>query len=1294
MKKFFSKIDGSTQQNSHIGRVFQLGRYTVTVEDVIAEGGFAIVFLVKAQNGARFALKRMYVNNEKDLAVCQKEIKIARDLSGHKNIIRCIDSSITITSNRVYEVLILMQYCKGSVIQLMNEKINIGFSEQEVLRIFCDICEAVSRLHHCQTPIIHRDLKVENILIGEGGNYVLCDFGSATGRVMNLEQHNVKQVEEEIQKYTTLSYRAPEMVDLYGGKPITTKSDIWALGCLLYKLCFFTLPFGESSLAIQSGNYTIPDNSRYSKKLHSLIGYMLQVQLDKRPDIFQVSSVAFRLCGRDNPVPNMNGIPVPELDSLPVPPTESEARQIKNAQQKTVVTVTVESTTVKPRQRPKGQPVASSGGLGLPIQTAVVPRKRPSASNPNTPVDPQQPSPCYAGQTHLAPAGSVPQSLTSPQYPGSVPVTQLNTQQFYGQQQQPQQQQHLTAQQPGPSMFSSQPAAVLQEALGKQCVSQSHSAENLMFPLSFPEHFRDRAVVGCSGGVVVVEMGRLIEIDDRLEQNNNSREVTPPSQSHRDTFKKPSHPPFRAKTTEDIQSDSQPLIAITPPGSPTKSVRSHRRIVSDTSFLTMGGKGSAFRAYHGNSNLSAPFDIKSKSASTTPVHSPPLSAYSRTLSMDMTDWNPFGDDNFESTSEDIMFGKEFDRIRRGSNTSISNVKSREDLVMSGSDSSDPFCNAPFKKPGENDEDSPDGSPVVATVMEPEAKTREFPGAGHLKAALSRSKYQQLVDTDDSEDKEDIAKVSQADRKSEDKNNTKDRAESSSSYAEDDQLPDAGASARNDFGYQELDDEYGSRPVEVPTKRKEMEHTMVRDTNSRCVVNNVGPDVFQSDRIVGHEYGIKPLLDDDELQDTYCIQHHQSSKSVADSSQQQLLSNSAGLTSAISPDSGQTDVFAAAPFKKHKSRNRPGSSVDSGPSASSQQMSPHDIFANVPFKMKGSTSQSQASSLTVSPAESNTPSYASHSAQSPVFDIFGNAPFSGKLTPSSTATGPSSCPVSPIAEDQTVITTPVDALPGSGQQHRNSINLGGSAGARMQNIQMDAGSLEANPQGPSVTTEDPFGAIPFHKAFTNQKGSCSNNAYVSPQSAGYSFTPNAYMKTSTPAKAKTSADFTYREGVSSPPSDIHKTTGKQTASQRHQRPDDLYLEDEQVLVQSETNYSMAKHSKTRVRSKKSSRDYASAAFSNMSFNDDDDDLELDSPSQEQMAFPADTQGIPKMAHNQHVLASVRHPPFSKGSSPPAATNTSVESMKICSGGFDTGTWPRKHKKMPVPATEEPFTGRKK
>lgn len=44
-----------------------------------------------------------------------------------------------------------------------------------------------------------------------------------------------------------------------------------ALGCLLYKLCYFTLPFGESQVAICDGNFTIPDNSRYSQDMHCLI---------------------------------------------------------------------------------------------------------------------------------------------------------------------------------------------------------------------------------------------------------------------------------------------------------------------------------------------------------------------------------------------------------------------------------------------------------------------------------------------------------------------------------------------------------------------------------------------------------------------------------------------------------------------------------------------------------------------------------------------------------------------------------------------------------------------------------------------------------------------------------------------------------------------------------------------------------------------------------------------------------------------------------------------------------------
>lgn len=46
----------------------------------------------------------------------------------------------------------------------MNQRLNVGFSEAEVLHIFCDTCEAVARLHQCKTPVIHRDLKVRRHL--------------------------------------------------------------------------------------------------------------------------------------------------------------------------------------------------------------------------------------------------------------------------------------------------------------------------------------------------------------------------------------------------------------------------------------------------------------------------------------------------------------------------------------------------------------------------------------------------------------------------------------------------------------------------------------------------------------------------------------------------------------------------------------------------------------------------------------------------------------------------------------------------------------------------------------------------------------------------------------------------------------------------------------------------------------------------------------------------------------------------------------------------------------------------
>jgi serine/threonine protein kinase len=93
-------------------------------------------------------------------------------------------------------------------------------------------------------PIAHRDIKIENVLLSDS-NFKLCDFGSCTTRTFSssITLQEIRDMETEIAKLTTLQYRAPEMCDLYTKKGLNEKVDTWALGVLLYKLCFYVQRF-------------------------------------------------------------------------------------------------------------------------------------------------------------------------------------------------------------------------------------------------------------------------------------------------------------------------------------------------------------------------------------------------------------------------------------------------------------------------------------------------------------------------------------------------------------------------------------------------------------------------------------------------------------------------------------------------------------------------------------------------------------------------------------------------------------------------------------------------------------------------------------------------------------------------------------------------------------------------------------------------------------------------------------------------------------------------------------------
>ena len=100
-------------------------------------------------------------------------------ISSHPNIIEFYDWN-TVQHNNQKEIFILLEYCeKGSLMDYMNQQKNLN--EKEILDKFYQICLAVSHLHSIKPhPIIHRDLKVENILIDNNNTLKLCDFGSAT----------------------------------------------------------------------------------------------------------------------------------------------------------------------------------------------------------------------------------------------------------------------------------------------------------------------------------------------------------------------------------------------------------------------------------------------------------------------------------------------------------------------------------------------------------------------------------------------------------------------------------------------------------------------------------------------------------------------------------------------------------------------------------------------------------------------------------------------------------------------------------------------------------------------------------------------------------------------------------------------------------------------------------------------------------------------------------------------------------------------------------------------------------
>lgn len=264
------------------GTKIQVGGHLVVIQKYLSEGGFAHVYLVKMPkpvDGTDLAvLKRVAVPDKEALRSMRTEVETMKRLKGHRPIVTYIDSHASEMRGGGYEVFLLMEYCNGGgLIDFMNTRLQHRLTEPEILKIFADIAEGVACMHYLKPALLHRDLKVENVLItsrGSSKRFKLCDFGSAAPpRPAPTTVAECRMMDEDVQRHTTLQYRSPEMIDVYRKQPLNEKSDIWALGVLLYKLCYYTTPFeDQGQLAILNASYRYPSYPVFSDRIKKLIG--------------------------------------------------------------------------------------------------------------------------------------------------------------------------------------------------------------------------------------------------------------------------------------------------------------------------------------------------------------------------------------------------------------------------------------------------------------------------------------------------------------------------------------------------------------------------------------------------------------------------------------------------------------------------------------------------------------------------------------------------------------------------------------------------------------------------------------------------------------------------------------------------------------------------------------------------------------------------------------------------------------------------------------------------------------
>lgn len=249
------------------------GEKRFVVGKLLGKGGFARCFQVTDASDPSKVYAAKIV--QKNCLTSKTEMKLISEIKIHRSLKH--DGIVKLYTQFEDDdfVYIIMELCPNqTLVEMLRQRKNL--TEVEVRYFAIQILLTVQYLH--REGVIHRDLKLGNLFLGETMNTKLGDFGLAT----KLES------EEERRKTIcgTPNYIAPEIITK-GGPGHTYPVDIWSIGCIIYTLLVGHPPFqssnvNETYLRIKESSYQWPTTCQSSKSAADLVRRMLQVDPEKR----------------------------------------------------------------------------------------------------------------------------------------------------------------------------------------------------------------------------------------------------------------------------------------------------------------------------------------------------------------------------------------------------------------------------------------------------------------------------------------------------------------------------------------------------------------------------------------------------------------------------------------------------------------------------------------------------------------------------------------------------------------------------------------------------------------------------------------------------------------------------------------------------------------------------------------------------------------------------------------------------------------------------------------------------